>query len=118
MNRLEAIPRALAEPFILMLAPFAPHLAEEVWLRLGHDDSLARHPWPKYDESKLAESTIELPVQVNGKLRGKVSVPADASQEVILKEARAAEAVKPWIDGKTIAKEIYVPGKLVNLVVR
>ncbi len=117
MNALKTIPRPLAERFILMLAPFAPHLAEEVWQRLGHDQSLARHPWPAYDEAKLVETSIELPVQVNGKLRGKVRVAADAAKEEILDQARRAEGVPTWVEGKTIKKEIYVPGKLVNFVV-
>ncbi len=117
MNRLEAIPRKLAEDFTLMLAPFAPHLAEEIWHRLGHQQSLARHPWPKFDESKLVETTIEIPVQVNGKLRGKAQVPADASKEVVIDAARIAEGVPAWLGGKRIVKEIYVPGKLVNFVV-
>jgi leucyl-tRNA synthetase len=112
-----SVPRVLAENFVLMLAPFAPHLAEEVWQRLGHEKSLARHPWPSYDESRLVETTMELPVQVNGKLRGKASVPADASKEAILRAAREVEAVRPWMEGKAVKKEIYVPGKLVNFVV-
>ncbi|HUB27308.1 MAG TPA: class I tRNA ligase family protein, partial [Tepidisphaeraceae bacterium] len=118
MTALPAVPRALAENFTLMLAPLAPHIAEELWQKLGHKQSLARHPWPAVDESKLAESSIELPVQVNGKLRGKVTVPATASESEVLAAAESAEAVKPWLAGKTVAKRIYVPGKLVSFVVR
>jgi leucyl-tRNA synthetase len=114
---LKAVPRPLAETFTLLLAPFAPHLAEELWQRLGHNESLARHAWPQYDESKLAESTLELPVQVNGKVRDKITVPADAAEADILQAAEASERVRPWVEGKTVHKRLYVPKKLVNLVV-
>jgi leucyl-tRNA synthetase len=117
MNRLPAIPRQLAETFTLMLAPFAPHIAEELWQRMGYNQSLARHPWPKFDPDKLVESTMELPVQVNGKLRDKITVAADASEDAILTTALAAQGVQPWIVGKTVKKQLYVPKKLVNLVV-
>src|SRR6185437_6370766 len=100
-----------------MLAPFAPHLAEEIWQRLGHERSLARRPWPTYDPAKLVESTMELPVQVNGKLRVKITVPADASDIDILTAAENAEKVRPWMEGKEIRKKLYVPKKLVNFVV-
>jgi leucyl-tRNA synthetase len=111
------VPRALAEPFVLMLAPFAPHLAEELWQGLGHDQSLTRQAWPAFDPAKLVESTLELPVQVNGKVRDKITVPAEADEETILRTAQAAEKVQPWVQGKTIRKRLYVPRKLVNLVV-
>ncbi len=117
MGGLQAVPRALAENFILMLAPFAPHLSEELWERLGHHKSLTRRPWPEYDPAKLVESTMELPVQVNGKVRDKIAVAVDASEEQILEVALKAEKVQPWIDGKQIRKKLYVPQKLVNLVV-
>jgi leucyl-tRNA synthetase len=118
MGRLERVPRKLAENFTLMLAPFAPHLAEELWQRLGHGKSLARHPWPAYDPAKLVESMLELPVQVNGKLRDRVSVPADADEGTILATAKSAPGAKGWIEGKTVVKELYVPKKLVNFVVK
>jgi leucyl-tRNA synthetase len=111
------IARQLAETFTLLLAPFAPHLAEELWQRLGHEGSLARHEWPTYDESKLAESTIELAVQVNGKVRDKITVAADAAEADILSLAESAERVRPWVEGKTVRKRLYVPKKLVNFVV-
>jgi len=117
MGRLPAIPRELAENFTLLLAPFAPHIAEEIWQRLGHHKSLARRPWPTFDEAKLAESTLELPVQINGKLRDKITVPADADEATILSAAAASEKVQPWLAGKTIRKQLYVPKKLVNFVV-
>ncbi|HEY2585795.1 MAG TPA: leucine--tRNA ligase [Tepidisphaeraceae bacterium] len=117
MGKLPAIPRPLAEDFTLMLAPFAPHIAEEIWQRLGHDRSLARHPFPAYDEAKLTKSTMELPVQVNGKLRDKITVAADADEASILRTATSAPGIQQWVNGKSIKKQIYVPKKLVNLVV-
>ena len=118
MTGLTTIPRPLAETFTLLLAPFAPHVAEEIWQRLGHAQSLARHPWPAYDEAKLVETTMELPVQVNGKLRGKVTVPADADESAILTAAAAADGVPAWLEGKTVVKRLYVSKKLVNFVVK
>jgi leucyl-tRNA synthetase len=112
-----AVPRELAENLTLMLAPFAPHIAEELWARLGHTKSLSHRPWPTYDPKKLTESTMELPVQVNGKLRDKITVAADADQDTILQTAAAAPGVQTWIAGKDIKKRLYVPKKLVNFVV-
>ena len=114
---MEIVPRDLAENLVLLLAPFAPHIAEEIWLHLGHTKSLARRPWPAYDEAKLVESSMEIPVQVNGKLRDKIVVPADASETEILEAASRADKVGPWLNGKTIKKKLYVPKKLVNFVV-
>jgi len=118
MTGLPSVPQELAENFTLMLAPFAPHIAEELWERLGRATSLARHPWPGYDERKLAELTIELPVQINGKLRDKIVVPADADEAAILAAAEKAEKARPWLEGKSIVKRLYVPRKLVNFVVK
>ena len=117
LTGLDSIPRELAENLTLMLAPFAPHIAEEIWERLGHHKSLARRPWPTCDSAKLIESTMELPVQVNGKLRDKITVPADASDIDILTMAENTEKVRPWMEGKAIHKKLYVPKKLVNFVV-
>ncbi|HEX3357050.1 MAG TPA: leucine--tRNA ligase [Tepidisphaeraceae bacterium] len=114
---MEIIPRELAESLTLMLAPFAPHIAEELWLHLGHTKTLARRPWPTFDPAKLVESTMELPVQVNGKLRDKITVAADAEEALILEQAARSEKVVPWLAGKTVKKKLYVPKKLVNFVV-
>jgi leucyl-tRNA synthetase len=100
-----------------MLAPFAPHIAEELWHRLGHERSLAQRPWPTFDPDKLIETTMELPVQVNGKLRDRIIVPADIDEQAVLKAASEAPGVQQWLEGKNIRKRIYVPAKLVNLVV-
>jgi leucyl-tRNA synthetase len=107
-----------AESLLLILSPYAPHVAEELWNRLGHSESLAYAQWPTWDEQALVEQTIEVAVQVMGKLRGTVQVPRDASREVMLEAAHANENVARWLSDKQIVKEIVVPGRLVNFVVR
>ncbi|QXD17162.1 leucine--tRNA ligase [Rhodocaloribacter litoris] len=114
---LEAVPRAVAEPFVLLLAPMAPHLAEELWQRLGHTETLAYAPWPEADARYLREETVEVAVQVNGKVRATIAVPADADKAAVLATARAHQNVARHLDGKTIRREIYVPGRIVNFVV-
>ena len=104
--------------FVLLLSPLAPHFAEELWSILGNDKSLAYEKWPVFDESKLVESEIEVPVQVNGKLRAKVKVPADADQATIQAAAEKDENVALNLEGKNIVKVIIVPGRLVNFVVK
>ncbi|MCK2236249.1 MULTISPECIES: leucine--tRNA ligase [unclassified Crossiella] len=110
-------PRALAEPLVLMLAPLCPHLAEELWARLGADTSLAHGPFPQAEERYLVEDSIEYPVQVNGKLRSKVVVAASAGQDEIKAAVLADEKVVALLDGGAPRKVIVVPGRLVNLVV-
>jgi len=111
-------PKSILEPFLLILSPFAPHLAEELWQLLGHEQTLAYEPWPAFDESKIAEAETEIPVQVNGKLRSKVKVPADADNDAIQAAAQDDDAVKAQLDGKNIVKVIVVPGRLVNFVAK
>src|SRR5437879_11070288 len=103
---------------VLLLAPFAPYLAHELWEMLGEKENLLKAPWPKYDAALAKEEEIEIPVQVNGKLRGKIVMPADATEDFVLAHALVDEKVKSAIAGKQIVKKIYVPGKLVNIVVR
>jgi leucyl-tRNA synthetase len=111
-------PRACMEPFVLLLAPFAPHVAEELWATLGHSETLAYAPWPTYDESVLFEKTIEIPVQINGKVRGKVTVPAEADQATVLAIAKADPKIAGLLAGKTIVMEKYVPGRLVSFAIK
>lgn len=111
-------PRACLEPFVLLLSPFAPHAAEEMWQALGHAQTLAYEPWPAFDESHLKQDTIEIPVQIGGKVRSKVSVPAGAKPPAMLAAAKADPKIAELIDGKTIVKEIAVPGRMVNFVVK
>jgi leucyl-tRNA synthetase len=108
--------RALLEPFVLVLAPYAPHLAEELWERLGHKESLAREPWPKYDPALLIEKTVTIILQINGKLRDRIEAPAKASQAELEKLALANDRVKEFLTGKQVKKVVVVPGKLVNIV--
>ncbi|HLX23774.1 MAG TPA: leucine--tRNA ligase [Usitatibacter sp.] len=103
---------------VLLLAPFAPYLAHELWEMLGEKEALLRAPWPKYDAELAKEEEIEIPVQVNGKLRSRITVPADSEEAFVLERALADEKVKAAIAGKQVIKKIYVPGKLVNLVVK
>ena len=114
----DQIGRNVAEPFILLLAPYAPHLAEEIWERLGHGGTLAYEPWPEYDERFLVEDTVEIPVQVNGKLRAVVAMPAGADKSALLAAAKAEPKVHQHLEGRSIVKEIVIPGKMVNLVVK
>ncbi|WP_297794345.1 leucine--tRNA ligase [Mycobacterium sp.] len=113
----DAVPRAAVEPLVLMLAPLAPHLAEELWLRLGHTTSLAHGPFPVADPAYLVDDTVEYPVQVNGKVRGRVVVAADADQDTLKAAALADEKVQAFLAGGHPRKVIVVPGRLVNLVV-
>ncbi len=103
---------------VLLLAPFSPYLAHELWEMLGEKESLLRAPWPKYDAELAKEEEIEIPVQVKGKLRSRVVVPADADESLVLERALADEKVRTAIAGKQIVKKIYVPGKMVNIVVK
>ncbi|MEM7392186.1 MAG: leucine--tRNA ligase, partial [Verrucomicrobiota bacterium] len=110
----EVFPRAVAEPFVLVLSPFAPHICEELWQSMGHTGTLAYEPWPAYDEAWLKQDTVDIMVQINGKLRGKVEVPAEAEDAEVAAAARSHETVAGHLEGKTIRKEIVVKGRLVN----
>ena len=103
---------------VLLLAPFAPYLAHELWEMLGEKGSLLKAAWPKYDAALAKEEELEIPVQINGKLRGRITVPADAPESVVIDRALADEKIQAAIAGKQIVKKIFVPGKLVNIVVK
>jgi leucyl-tRNA synthetase len=109
--------RSVLKTFALILSPFAPHLAEELWQALGATMTLAYETWPGYDESLLKADTIEVPVQINGKLKGKLTVAAGLDKDALEQAAKSDERIKSLLEGKTIKKVIVVPGKLVNLVV-
>jgi leucyl-tRNA synthetase len=110
-------PRSVVEPMVLMMAPLCPHAAEEMWERLGHDESLAHGPFPAADERYLVEDTIEYPIQVNGKVRSRVTVAASAGQDEVRAAALADEKVVALTGGGEPRKVIVVPGRLVNVVV-
>jgi leucyl-tRNA synthetase len=114
----EKRPKQLLEPFVLLLSPFAPHIAEELWERLGHATSLAYEPWPSYDATKLRQEATEIVFQVNGKVRGKLTAPVDLAEKDLEAMALADDGVKRHIDGKRVVKAIVVKNKLVNIVVR
>jgi leucyl-tRNA synthetase len=111
------IPKAWFESFVKILSPFAPHVAEELWQRLGHTTTITYAPWPSHDEAKLARDVMVIAVQVSGKVRGQVEVAPDASEATILAAAKADDKVQLFIAGKPIKREIYIKGRLVNLVV-
>ncbi len=110
-------PRSALEPFVLLLSPFAPHLAEELWHALGHGESLAYEPWPKFDPALTCADEIEVPVQINGKVRLRLTVPAEIDKAALEKIALADERLRALIEGKQVRKIVVVPGKLVNIVV-
>ena len=111
-------PKSALSDFVLLLAPFAPHLAEELWHLLGNPQSLAYHAWPTVDEAATKSAEVEIPIQVNGKLRGRIIVPADCSKEELEKLALADSRTQELLEGKQIVKTIIVPGRLVNWVVK
>ena len=113
-----ALLREVQRTIALLLAPFAPYLAHELWEMLGEQGSLLRAPWPKYDPALAKEDEIEIPVQINGKLRGRIVVPADASEDLVRTNAQSDEKIASMIAGKQIVKVIVVPGKLINIVVK
>jgi leucyl-tRNA synthetase len=109
---------ALLRTLVLLLAPFAPYAAEELWTLLGHAGPVFKQAWPKWDETLAKEAALEIPVQVNGKLRGKVTVAHGTAQAAIQAAALAEAKVRPHIAGKQVVKVIVVGGKLVNIVAR
>ncbi len=121
VNQLEKekeITKDMWQKFLLILSPFAPHLVEELWAGLGHKESIFKQKWPPYDEKLIKDETINLVIQVNGKVRDMVAVTAGISDEEIKKIALGREKIKKWISGKKITKVIFVKGKLVNIVVK
>ena len=111
-------PKEYAEGVIKLLSPVTPHVCEEMWSRLGHNKTIAYEAWPTYDEKELEVDTIEIAVQINGKLRGKITVGVDEEQDSALAKAKEQPEVKAFLDGKNIVKEIYVKGRIVNIVAK
>ena len=104
--------------FIELLCPFAPHLCEEIWEFMGGEGFLSQHPWPKYDEAKTVDAQTEIGVQVNGKVRGKLVIPTGADKDEVLADAKKDPKIAALLEGKTLVKEVYVPNRLVNFVVK
>jgi leucyl-tRNA synthetase len=115
MTKAEQRSRILLEPFVLLLGPFAPHLAEELWEVLGHQPSVSQQPWPLFDPELIVSDRLTIPVQVNGKLRAKLDVGADATREQV--EGLARTQVAEWLQGNEPKKVIYVEKKLINFVI-
>ena len=112
------LPTEYAEGFVKILSPLCPHLGEELWSMLGHNNTITYEPWPTYDESKTTEDTIEIAIQVNGKVRDTVKVFKDISKEDLEKEALNSDIIKKWLEGKEVVKIITIPGRIVNIVIR
>ena len=118
MSGQETRSKAVLEHFILLLNPFAPHIAEELWNALGHCGTLSYEAWPSYDPALLVEDTIEVPVQINGKVRARIIVPANSDAASLEAAARDDESVQKNLEGKTVVKVVAVPGRLLNFVVK
>jgi leucyl-tRNA synthetase len=117
-QEVEKLSKQTIQIFIQLLAPFAPHIGEELWKRTGRNPSVSDAPWPVFDPAKLIESTQKIIIQVNGKMRGEVVVPKNCLQAQVIKMALEDPKVQFFLEKKPIAKEIYVPGKILNLVVK
>lgn len=118
LAKLEKLPRSFWEPLIQMVGPYAPHLAEELWEKLGHQESISKSQWPRYDGSLAADNEATIVVQVNGKIRDKFTAPVGTAKSELEKTALALPGIQKWLEGVTIAKVISVPDKLVNIVVK
>jgi leucyl-tRNA synthetase len=122
-TKIDRRPRAAMEGLVLMLSPLAPHLAEELWQLLGnhfggHNRTLAYEQWPLFAPALVKDDTVEIPVQFNGKLRTRITVPADTSKEALEAAARADARVAELLAGQTVVKVVVVPGRMVNFVVK
>ena len=117
-TRQSSRPREAMDAFVILLSPYAPHIAEELWQTLGHSDAISDQRWPEWDEAALVESTVEIPVQINGKIRAKIQVAADIDRDALGQVALANDRIQASLEGKSIIKTIIVPGRLVNLVVK
>jgi leucyl-tRNA synthetase len=118
LEQLPEIPKAAAEIYLVLLAPFAPHLAEELWQQLGHKRSVHLESWPAHDEKLLADETVKIPVSINGKMRDIVEVAFNAAQAEVEGAARASAKIQAHLAGKTVIKTIFVPNKMINFVVK
>lgn len=114
----EDVPTEAAEKLALMVSPFAPHLGEECWSMLGHNESLAYHPWVEYDEELCIDTAVTIGVQVNGKARGEITIAKDANEDTVIKAAKEVERVQAQLDGKEIKKIIYVPERILNIIAK
>ena len=112
----ETRPMLCMETFVLLLSPLAPHIAEELWQALGHAESLAHAPWPEFNPQYLQESVVEVPIQINGKVRGRVTVPVNAAEDEVKQAALADPRVRKYLEGSSVRKVIVIPKKLISIV--
>ena len=117
LRSLQCYKRAVLEPLVILIAPFGPHIAEELWHRLGHSNSVCDAAWPIHDEENLKTDTVNYPIQINGKLRANIELPAGISAQEAEKAALDLELVQKWLEGNTPKKVVFVPGRMINLVV-
>ena len=117
LEKKEYVGRDVIERFLILLSPFAPHLAEELWQKIGNSKSIFLKKWPKYDSKLIKEEMITLVIQVNGKVRDKIEVEANISEERVKELAISREKIRKWLKGKKVKKIIFVSGKLINIVV-
>jgi leucyl-tRNA synthetase len=118
LHGLEQVPKQSLEALILCLSPFAPHLCESLWVELGHEPSIGRQPWPTFDPALCVDDVVEIPIQVNGKVRGHITLHRDATEAQALELATIATGVPQHLQGKSLHKVAYVPGRIINLIVR
>ena len=118
MSARPSVTQADMEALLLILSPFTPHICEEIWQSLGHAEPIHHQPWPTWDEKALVRSEVEIAVQVNGKVRGRIMIPADLTKETAERDLPSNPDVQRITAGKTIVKVIFVPGRLLNIVVR
>jgi len=118
LAKLKSIPRTGWEPFVLLIAPYAPHLGEELWEKLGHKESVSKSTWPVFREELTQDEEKEIVVQINGRVRSKFLAPAGTAQDKLIEMAKHAEKISSWLEGKEIAKAIVVQDKLVNFVLK
>ena len=111
-------PKAYAEGYIKVFSCVCPHVGEEIWSILGHEGTIAYESWPTYDENAIKEDTIEIAVQINGKVKGTVEIAVDEAEDSVKSKAHEVPSVAKALDGKTIVKEIYVKGKILNIVAK
>ena len=117
-TKAKKINRAEYKTFLQLLNPFAPHMTEEIWSQIGEEKEISQTPWPTYDEAKTIDDEIEVPVQINGKVKATVVVPKDADESIVEKAVAENETVNKLIEGKDIVKKIYVKGRIYNIVVK
>ncbi|MDO8521439.1 MAG: class I tRNA ligase family protein, partial [bacterium] len=117
IEKLEQIPAAIFKKLVPLIAPFAPHITEELWHELGNTGSVHAAPWPTFDGEKARSDTKTIAIQVNGKLRGTLQIGEETSEEEVRNEARTKPEVKKWLDGKNVKKVIFISGRTINFVV-